>query len=309
MNDSEVVIGHMRCFTITPMRNLLAFALCLPLVACVVGDGTDIGGDQGGGDDGSGSGSDNGSGSDTGTGISGKISADTTWSDAVAISGNVTIDPGVTVTIAAGATVTVNSGAVITVNGILDAQGTSAGKITINGTNNAGWGGVTVNGELKYSYVTQTHGPVSIYAGGKATILDSHFSQTIGDFLILNGGEVDMEYSQIGLAADETDTTHCDMHFGGNGNVIKVVHSIVSTSSYGIMFYGGQAADFTYNNWFSNMTNVDTQVATPVSGDFSNSYFEGGAPTGAGITAGNVSATMLVACDGTNDALCAGPRP
>jgi hypothetical protein len=292
------------------MRKLLAAVLCLPLVACVVGDGTDVGDDQGGGGGGGGGdGSGSGSGRDTGTGISGKISADTTWSDAVSISGNVTIDPGVTVTIAAGATVTVKGGAVITVNGIIDAQGTSAGKINITGENNAGWGGMTVNGELKYSYVTQTRGPVSVYTGGKATIVDSHFSQTSGDFLILNGGNVDMQYSQIGLAAGETDTTHCDMHFGGQGNVIKVVHTNVSTSAYGIMFYGGQAADFTYNNWFSNTTNVDTQAASPVSGDFSNSYFEGGAPTGAGITAGNVSATMLAACDGTNDAVCAGPRP
>jgi hypothetical protein len=289
------------------MRNFLALALCLPLVACVVGDESDTGGGGGGGGGGSGSGS--GSGSGGGEGISGKISADTTWTGAVAITGNVTIDPGVTVTVAAGSTITVKAGALVTVNGILDAQGTSAAKITIGGDANAAWGGVTVNGEIRYKYVTQTKGPISLFTSGKATIVDSHFSQVSGDFLMMNGGTLDMSYSAIGLEPGMPDTTHCDMHFGGNGNVIKVTHSNISTSSYGLMFYGGMNADFTYDNWFSNTTNVDTQQSSPVSGNFSNGYFEGGAPTGTGITATNISQTRLAACDGTNDATCAGPRP
>ena len=45
-----------------------------------------------------------------------------------------------------------------------------------------------------------------------------------------------------------------------------------------------------------------------VSGTFSNGWFEKTAPTGAGITAANLSATRLAACNGTNDATCAGPR-
>jgi hypothetical protein len=96
------------------------------------------------------------------------------------------------------------------------------------------------------------------------------------------------------------------MHFNPGGNVIKVTHSNISTSSYGLMFYGGMNADFTYNNWFENTTDVDIQAGSPVSGNFSNGWFQKGAPTGQGITANNLAAARLVACDGTNDAGCAG---
>ncbi len=274
----------------------------------MVGDGTDPGDDTGGGG-GGGGGSGSGSGSGSGEGVFGMITSDTTWAGDVYIGGNVSIEPNVTVTIAAGANVTVKGGALITVKGTLDAQGTAASKITIAGEGNMGFSGVTVNGTLKYSYVTQQNGGVSTYTGGTATIVDSHFSKVSGDFLIMGGGTVDMSYSHIGLEPGEGDTTHCNMHFGGNGNVIKVTHSSISTSSYGLMFYGGMAADFTYNNWYANTTaDVDLAQGTPVSGDFSNGWFEKGAPTGTGITANNLAAAKLAICDGTNDASCAGPR-
>lgn len=289
------------------MRKLLALALSLPLVACVVGDATDGDGTGGGGGDGTGNG--DGTGGGDGVGISGKIVADTTWSGDVAIGGNVTIEPGVTVTIEPGANISVRAGALITVNGTLDAQGTSAGKITISGQNNGLFGGIAVNGELKYSYVTQTGGGITTFGSGKATIVDSHFSRTSGDFLVMSGGTVEMAYSMIGREPGETDTTHCNMHFGGSGNVIKITHSNISTSDYGLMFYGGMGADFTYNNWFSNRIDVDTMPSAPVSGDFSNGWFEKGAPTGAGITAQNLATARLPACNGTNDEICAGPRP
>jgi hypothetical protein len=98
------------------------------------------------------------------------------------------------------------------------------------------------------------------------------------------------------------------MHFGGSGNVIKFTHSNVSSSSYGIMFYGGMSADFKYNNWFSNTVDVDVTNTSPVTGDFSMGWFEKGAPTGSGVTANTLAAQRLPACDGTNDATCAGPR-
>jgi hypothetical protein len=237
------------------------------------------------------------------------ITSDTTWSDAVQIGGNVTIASGVTVTISPSAVLTVHTGALITVNGILDAQGTSAGKITIKGDASASFGGMAVNGELKYKYVTQTNGPITIYTGGKGTITDSHFSHVQGDFLMMQGGTVDMSYSQIGMEPGMPDTTHCNMHFGGNGLSIKFTHSNVSTSAYGLMFYGGMGADFTYNNWFANTTDVDTIQSAPVSGTFSNGWFEKGAPTGQGITAANLAGARLAACTGANDATCAGPRP
>jgi hypothetical protein len=285
------------------MRSL-ALILTLPLVACVVGpegdDGT-IGG-------GSGSGSGSGSGGEGG--ISGKISASTQWSGAVLISGITTIDPGVTVTVAAGSTLTFKGVASLQVGGIFDVQGTSASPVTIK-PETQGFNGINVpgGGEVKYQFVEQWGGGIVTNGSAKFTLVDTRMSRVAGDFLLMNGGTLDMTYSQVGLDAGEADTTHCDLHFGGNGNVIKVNHSSISTSSYGLMFYGGMNADFKLNNWFSNLTDVDTTNTSPVTGDFSNGWFEKGAPSGAGITAANLATTRLVDCDGTNDNVCAGPRP
>ena len=255
---------------------------------------------------GSGSGSGSGSGDQ---GISGTISANATWMGDVLISGNTTIAPGVTVTIAAGSHLKIKDGSLINVQGILDAQGTSAGKITFDPVTTS-YGGISVpaGGELRLSYTTLTTGNISI-SGGTANIIDSRMSHASGDYLIMSGGTIVVKYSAIGVESPATDTTHCDMHFGGTGNVITFVHSNVSSSAYGLMFYGGMAAKFTYDNWFNNTTDVDTQIATPVSGDFSNGWFQGPTPTGAGLTTTPLAPARLTACDGTNDTICAGPRP
>src|SRR5262249_16360712 len=186
----------------------------------------------------------------------------------VLISGNTTIATGATVTVEAGASVKVKDGVVITILGILDAQGTSAAKITIDPAASA-FGGITVNpgGELRFKYGTMTTGNIPTN-GGKTTLVETRLSDASGDFLMMSGGTIDMSYSAVGVEAPATDTTHCDMHFGGTGDVIKVTHSNVSSSSYGIMFYGGMGADFTYDNWFNNTTHVDTETTSPVSGNF-----------------------------------------
>ena len=69
------------------------------------------------------------------------------------------------------------------------------------------------------------------------------------------------------------------------------------------MFYGGNNANFTYDNWFSNSVDVHTYVGGPVSGDFSNSWFEKGAPVAA---SGSVFTLNDLATARLTDA---GPRP
>lgn len=258
------------------MNKLLAVALSLPLVACVVGSdqpaggGDDMGGDDGGGGGGGGGGM-----------TAGHITENTTWTGAVDVAANTTVDPGITLTIAAGATVKVKTGVSITVGGIIDAQGTKAAPVTL-GPEAAGgfWSGVSVptGGEIKYAFVNQTGGGIST-SGGKAVIVDSTMAKVSGDFLVMNGGNVDVSYSRIGLAEGVTgDTTHCDMHFGGTGNVIKVTRSDIGTTPYGLMFYAGTGAIFTNNNWYGNQTDVDVTPGSGVSGDFTGSWFDGAAP-------------------------------
>ena len=105
----------------------------------------------------------------------------------------------------------------------------------------------------------------------------------------MSGGALDMTYSSIGIEAGR-DTIHCDMHVG-NSPIIKASHSNISSASFGIMFYGGINADFTYDNWFGNT--LDMAHSGAASGDISHSYFKGGNPAAAGLTANAMTTTMV----------------
>lgn len=234
------------------------------------------------------------------------------------VSSTTTVDPGVTLTIAAGTTVSVAMGAQIIVNGTLDAQGTSAAKIMIkpdgaaahfgSGETGIQVGDGTNPGTLKLAYTTVTGNGISLLGTSSIIATDSNMSESQGDYLVVNGAAtINVSYSEIGVETG-TDTTHCDMHFNQAAS-IKFTHSNVTSSYYGIMFYGGQNADFTYDNWYSNKTtNVDAQVGQ-VTGDFSYGYFDKPFTPLTGLTANNLSATKLAACTGNNDTTCAGPRP
>lgn len=281
----------------------LAFALLATM--SWMGCGIDTAAPGAGGDDGTvdpGTGSDPGSvdpndpGDGTGpiTEVSGRIRANTTWMDTIHIIGNTTIDPGVTVTVLPGTTVDVSSGFAITASGVLDIQGTKASKVVIRSANPGEfWSEIYVPnaGVLKATYLVQTGGSLHIVNTGKATLIDSQFSHTGGDLLTMANGTLDMSYSAIGLETGR-DTTHCDMHVTGAPN-LKVTHSNLSAAAYGLMFYGGTNADFTYDNWFGNTYDLDTEPTHPVTGNFSYSYFAKGNPTDPGITATNMATSRV----------------
>lgn len=288
------------------MRSILTSLLVLPLAlsACVVGteeDGTGGTGDGtggGGGGGGAGGGGGGGGGSGSGTSISGSIASDTSWTGNVKITGATTIEAGVTVSVAAGTTIDVAPGAAVTILGILDAEGTKAAPVNIQpegGTGTFGMFNIQSGGRLEYTYVNQFGGGILTSTGATAVIVDTYMSRVSGDFIVMNGGSIDVQWSQLGMEAGQTDTTHCNLHING-ASTIKVTNSNISTTPYGLMFYGGTAADFTNNNWFGNTKDVDSQSG--VSGDFSGSWFEDGAPTpvgGATLTVNNLSATRLTA--------------
>jgi hypothetical protein len=168
---------------------------------------------------------------------------------------------------------------------------------------------VPANGELKMAYGVQVGGGISVN-GGKITVSDTLMSQASGDFLVVGSGTVDVSYSAIGLEPGAgTDTTHCDMHFGAtNGSLISVTHSNISTSSYGIMLYGGPGVNLTYNNWFSNEIDVDTSPGAQA--DLSYGWFAKATPaagSGATLIYTNPSATRLPAAT-TDPVKGTGPR-
>jgi hypothetical protein len=256
------------------------------------------GGDPGTADPGTGTVDPNDPGPGTGpvTQVSGHITASTAWSGSVHVVGNVIIDAGVVVTVMPGTTVDVegNNQYGITVSGTLAIQGRKDAKVTFRSAV-AGqyWADVTVpdGGVLDAHYLVQTGGGLTIVRSGKATIVDSHFSHVGGDLLTMRGGTLDMTYSEIGLATGR-DTSHCDVHVG-TSPIIRLSHSNLSAASFGIMFYGGNNADFTYDNWFGNSLDVATVTAPPVTGDFSHSYFAKGAPSHAGFTMTDMATAMV----------------
>jgi hypothetical protein len=235
--------------------------------------------------------------------VSGHITADTTWSGIVNLTGPTTIDAGVTVTVAPGTIIETSTATVgVTISGTLDIEGASGDVVHAQpAAPSTRWAGFDVasGGTLIAHYLVQVGGGIHLSGSSQATIVDSEMSRMTGDFLTMSNGSLDVSYSSIGLDVRADDTTHCDMHF--TGGAINVTHTNVSTAAYGVMFYGGQGADFTYDNWFANSIDVDTEQGVPVTGDFSFGWFQRGtAPTGTGIVAKSLASGRLAD---------AGPRP
>lgn len=270
------------------MKKLLLLALVLP--ACVVGEG----GQTPGGDD------------DVPppdptdpTGISGSIAANQTWTGTVNVIGPTTIESGATVTVMAGTIVNFKAAAGLTIKGGLDVQGTKGAEAQFIPSETQFFQGFAVSGTLTMAYGLQHGGSIVMLSGGTATITDTKMFGAGGDFLIMNGGMINVSYSQIGADLGSPDTTHCNMHFGGTGNMISVTHTNIEGTPFGLMFYGGQSAIFTDNNWDQTATAdaswIDSQPG--VTGDFSNGYFSGGMPiakAGATFTINTPSATRLI---------------
>ncbi len=281
------------------MRNL-SVAACLFLAACTIGEDADPSGDDSTTDDSAADDNttDDGTpddGTPTGEGISGNITTSGTWTGTTVIGGGTTIAPGVTITVEPGTTIEfATAGANLRVDGTLLVNGTSASKVNIK-ARGTGFSGIVAGtgGNIDMKYAVQTGGALRMDMGSTVKITDTKLFKVSGDFLIMNGGALDMSYSQVGPGPGETDTTHCQLHFNA-ATSIKVTHSILNGAPYGLMFYGGTQADFTSNNWLTNGINVSTQPG--VSGDFSNGYFDDDPPVsgaGATITANNLAAAPL----------------
>jgi hypothetical protein len=229
------------------------------------------------------------------TNVTTSPTADTTWSGTIRVQNSISIPTGVTVTVAAGSTLQVAGTANISIAGTLAIAGTKAQKVTIEGLATDDWSGLTIpsGGAFTMTYGVYTGGNINVAQNGSFTVTDSELSRVSSgtDLLTTSGGTIDLEYSWLGQPTGQSDTTHCDMHFEGGSPTLTITHSNVSTAVYGVMFYSGVNANFTYNNWFSNGTQVDLTGA--VTGDFSNGWFDKNPPSGTGITANDLASAMI----------------
>ena len=229
------------------------------------------------------------------TDVFGPITADAIWSGTVNLTAAANIPAGVTVTMLPGTLLLGATAGKITVAGKLDIQGTKACSVTAHASDTT-WSGIVVatGGELDAHYLDQTGGGILLQGTAKATIIDSRMSHTSHDFLVMSGGTLDLEYSWIGVEAGQPDSTHCDLHFAGTvTNTVKVTHNNISTAVYGLMFYNGMAADFTYNNWFGNLRDIDVDPTRQVNGDFGFGWFENGAPMIVGVTVHDLATARI----------------
>ncbi|MEO8844253.1 MAG: hypothetical protein ABI591_25495 [Kofleriaceae bacterium] len=227
------------------------------------------------------------------TDVNADVTADTTWTGLVKVHKAITIAAGVTLTVDPGTVIQMDPTTGFTVLGTVDVNGAKNNVVTIGpGTASRFWGNWNLaSGTVNMTYVESKGGGFSISGTGKLMARDSEFSQHSHDLLVLSGGEVDMQYSWIGLPDGQTDTTHCDMHVEGGNPMVTVSHSNLSTSAYGIMFYAGQSVDLTYNNWFANQTDMDKSGNT--TGDVSFGWFKAGNPSKPGLTANSLATGMV----------------
>jgi hypothetical protein len=227
------------------------------------------------------------------TDVTTNVTTDTTWSGLVKVHNSITVSAGVTLTVAPSTRIQLASAADITVAGTVTIGGTKTGPVVIEDLTPGVYWGVfaSTSGTINMTYVQQIGGGFGIGGTAHLTVRDSTFSHVTHDLLVVSGGTIDMQYSGIGVAEGHTDSTHCDMHFEGGTPMITVSHSNISTAVYGMMFYAGPNANFTYNNWFSNTTDIER--FPPATGDVSHGYFKAGNPNISGVTANTMSGTIV----------------
>ena len=228
------------------------------------------------------------------TNISGTVAASATWSGFVNVMGPVQINAGIAITVAPGTQITfagIDTG--VALRGTFDIEGTKDMPVTlVPGTAGGHWAGFAIanSGAFTSHYMIENGGGFGVVgADASATMIDSSMSRDSHDLVTVQTGKIDIEYSWIGLEPPMMDTTHCDLHL--NTSSIKITHTNLSTASYGVMFYGGVGADFTYNNWFSNAIDID--VLPGVQGDFSNGWFDSPPNPRAGLTFNNLASARL----------------
>jgi len=169
--------------------------------------------------------------------VSGTISANTTWSGAIFVTGNVTVSSSATLTVSAGTTVAFANGTSLTINGKLVADSNDPNK-RISFTSNSApltpgsWNGITINSgngsnvsTLRRCNVTYATTGITITYTGQAntvTIDKCRISNNSSKGIYVNGNAWSSAYAHPTLSNN---------HINNNGSGITVVNYAKPTLS------------------------------------------------------------------------------
>jgi hypothetical protein len=197
--------------------------------ACTVGavgpGGDDSSGDDTSGDDTPGDGT-----------VSGAISADTIWTGSVVITGEATINAGVTVTVEPGTEITAKEGVALHVLGSLEAVGTDAAHLSILPTADATtWAGIVAEsgGSVHVAYADGTDVSTLLLCQAGANLCRlEHLDFTGLSQVLVADGTASLEASHI------TEVANGGVSVRGTGN-LHVVDSVIYTSTGDLVVANG----------------------------------------------------------------------
>ena len=129
-------------------------------------------------------------------------------------------------------------------------------------------------------------------SNGDLKVVDSYVLTSQGDIIVMNGGSLDMQYSEVGDAQGSYE--HCDFHIN-SASKLSIMHSNIRNGVYGMMIGGTTNAMVQYTNFIKNSTGDDIDpLSTNTTPNFEYDYFDQGIPTTAtGFDFANAATAMI----------------
>lgn len=137
----------------------------------------------------------------------------------------------------------------------------------------------------------ETLGTISVSGQGSLSIVDSRIFNSQHDIIVVNGGNLSIDHSEIGGATGSYE--HCNLHIGEAASV-SVTNSNITSAVYGLMLGDTDGAIFNNNNFSLNETSDVLQVGEVLNANMTGNYWDGGAPNlGAAYDVSNALQTAV----------------
>ncbi len=129
---------------------------------------------------------------------------------------------------------------------------------------------------LRTTINDMANGGVTLRTGATVEIIDSTLFSSTHDIIIASGGNLVVDYSEIGGA--QASYEHCNFHIG-SAESVRVTNSNIISSIYGIMIGNSTGAVFNNNNFLENNPGQDVlDLGGTRAADMTGNYWDQGAP-------------------------------